>query len=72
MKTTLLKFVAANVARHRGPMTDLARDAGVSYGWLRLFAQGKIPNPGVRQVEKLAEHFAAKQPAATRKSRSVQ
>jgi hypothetical protein len=57
---TLLDEVRGQVAAHvqRGEMlTDLARDAGVRYSWLRMFANGSIPNPGVVQIERLRAHF---------------
>jgi len=36
---------------------DLAEAINVSETWLRLFARGKIPNPGVMTVEALSKYL---------------
>ena len=57
----LLAWVTSRVAQHMasgGSLAALARDSGVRYSWLRTFANGGIPNPGVQMVQRLADHFA--------------
>lgn len=36
----------------------IAEDLNVSETWLRLFARGKIPNPGVMTVEALSKYLS--------------
>ena len=67
MTTPILDFVRARVDAYQASgdsLTDLARAAGVPYSWLRMFASGRIPNPGVRPIQKLADHFNAEAKAA--------
>lgn len=33
------------------PLARIARAAGVKESWLRMFARGEIPDPGVRKVD---------------------
>ena len=45
------------------PLTEVARQSGVGYEWLRKFAADDIPNPGVTHVQRLHD-FLAKQQVA--------
>ena len=40
-------------------IAKIAEDCDVSEGWLRLFARGKIENPGVATVECLHKYLSA-------------
>jgi hypothetical protein len=57
MNTDLLSYVTGRLAEYRGPLADLARDAGVPYSWLLMLHRGEIPNPGVRSIQRLADYF---------------
>jgi hypothetical protein len=35
----------------------MAKEAGVQESWLRMFMRGKIPNPGVRQFERVRAYL---------------
>ena len=49
---TLDDLIAA-AQRHKGDWVALASEADVSYSWLCKFAQGHIPNAGLRTLGKL-------------------
>jgi hypothetical protein len=57
MQEDLLGYVQKHIADYKGSITALAREVGVKPSWLRMFAIGSIPNPGVKQVQLLAAHF---------------
>lgn len=38
----------------KGQWPSVAERTGVSYSWITKFAQGRIPNPGVATLRKLA------------------
>lgn len=42
-----------NYGRYR----QVSEQSGVSYEWLIKFVNGKIPNPGINNVEKLRQFF---------------
>lgn len=56
---TLLEETRARLdALPRGTtLTEVHKGCGVSIAWLSRFASGKMPNPGVIQVEKLCEYL---------------
>lgn len=59
--TPILDFVRQHLDAYLaggGSLAPLARKVGVQYSWLRMFAGGHIPNPGVLPMQKLADHFA--------------
>ncbi len=39
------------------PLRMISAGSGVSFHWLATFSQGRIPNPGVRNLQKLADYF---------------
>lgn len=39
---------------------EIASAAGVSQAWLSRFKTGKIPNPGVRQVQAIYDYLSAR------------
>lgn len=39
----------------------IAEDTKIAEGWLSMFGQGKILNPGIRQVQTLYEYLSKKQ-----------
>jgi hypothetical protein len=58
MKTDLLTFVLSQLARESVHVPTVSKATGISVQWLYQLRGGKIPNPGVRQVQLLAEYFA--------------
>lgn len=40
------------------PLPQIAKSAGVGYEWLKKFASGDIPNPGIMHVQKLHAFLA--------------
>ena len=56
---SLLAFVRRELPRHlkRANVRQLAEAAGVEKWWLAKLAAGKIEDPGVKKVEKLAAYF---------------
>lgn len=49
----LLKDVIDALNARKGDWPAIAVQADVSYSWLTKLAQRKIPNPGVRTIERL-------------------
>ena len=46
--------------RLRDPDADLrviAEGAGVGYSWIRMFARGRIPDPGYSRIRALNDYF---------------
>ena len=43
---------------------EIAKGAGVGLEWLTKFAQGRIPDPGIRRVEKLRAYLSQEKNAA--------
>jgi transcriptional regulator with XRE-family HTH domain len=52
---TLLDSVLAGLQAHKGKWPDLAREAGVDYSWLTKLAQGRINDPGIQKIQRLAD-----------------
>lgn len=53
-----------DLVRNRPPsltLKTLASEADVNYDWLKSFVTGRIPSPGVDNVEKLYTHMTGKQ-----------
>jgi len=44
----------------KGQWNRIARDTGLSFGWVRKFAVGQVENPGVLTLEKV-RHWLASQ-----------
>ena len=52
---SIYQYVMSELPKHEGKLTPIAKEAGVTYSWLRQVASGKIPNPGVIGVERVAK-----------------
>lgn len=52
---SIFSYVKTELPKHEGNLSVIAKEAGVKYSWLRQVASGKIPNPGVVGVEKVAK-----------------
>ena len=57
MTTNLLNFVLARLDRREPRWTDVARATGVPYDTLKKIATRRTPNPGVQNVQRLADFF---------------
>lgn len=58
MTTDILTPTLAELAARRGQWAAICRTTGLDYDWLTKLAQGRIADPGVRKIERLATHFA--------------
>lgn len=56
---SLLDYVQRELPRHleASSVRELAESAGVGVSWLAKFAAGKIPDPRVQRLEKLAAYL---------------
>lgn len=60
--TPILTFVKAELDARKGTWPAIAKqmrpDAPDSYySWMTKLAQGRIPDPGVNNIQELADHF---------------
>jgi transcriptional regulator with XRE-family HTH domain len=58
MTSDLLTPTLAELAARRGYWPDICRATGLDYNWITKLAQGRISDPGVRKIQRLATHFA--------------
>lgn len=58
MNEPLLKYVLENLNRSRGQLRTISDQTGVPYTTLRNIYKGVTPNPGVNQVQALADYFS--------------
>lgn len=58
MTHDLLTPTLAELAARRGQWPAICRATGLDYDWLTKLAQGRITDPGVRKIQRLATHFA--------------
>lgn len=54
---SVFTYVMTQLQEHKGSWPAIAQATGLDYSWLTKVAQGKIENPGVRQIEQLAAYF---------------
>ena len=67
--TPILQFVMVELAARKGQWPDIAKgiepDSWRSYySWLTKLAQGRIPDPSVNKIQRLADHFRSKKAKA--------
>ena len=53
MSTNIYQTVYGLSKAYKGDSRDLAKEAGVSYEWIRKFMTGQIKDPSVNRIEKL-------------------
>lgn len=41
-------------------LKQISRDLHISYGWLCMFHQGKIENPGIKHIQMLHDYLVEK------------
>jgi hypothetical protein len=56
---TLLNYVRRQLHDRKGEWPKIAKKTQLDYSWITKLAQGRIPDPGVNKVEKLADYFRA-------------
>jgi transcriptional regulator with XRE-family HTH domain len=59
---TLLETVLDGLKERNGDMARISRRTGLDYSWLTKLAQGRIKDPGVKKIERLAKDFEAHPP----------
>jgi len=59
---SLISEVRSGLQLNKGRWPLISKRAGVSYSWLTKFAQGRIANPGARQLESV--EAALREPVA--------
>jgi hypothetical protein len=64
MTSDLLTPTLAELAARRGQWPSICRATGLDYDWLTKLAQGRISDPGVRKIQRLAVYFASSTPMA--------
>lgn len=53
----ILQFIKDYLEAKRGHWPAIARDADVDYSWLTKVMQNKIPNPGIRELQKVLDYI---------------
>lgn len=72
---SLMSYVLKQLQARKGTWPSIAQEMEPKawksyYSWLTQFACGAIPNPGVRQVQRLADRFRAEN-ASKRKTKAA-
>lgn len=58
MEQTLLDFVLAELSERKGTWPEICNTVpGIDYSWLSKLANGQIPDPSVRRIQRLADYF---------------
>lgn len=57
MEIKIYEFVMASLKSSRIPWTQVSKETGVPYDTLKKIGSEVTKNPGVRQIEILAEYF---------------
>ena len=56
-ENTLLSLVLAGLQERKGDWPSIVEQTGLEYSWLTKLAQGKISDPGVKKIQKLADYM---------------
>lgn len=67
MERPILEFVMAELETRKGTWPSIAKEIEPDswesyYSWLTKLAQGRIPDPSVNKIQRLADHFRAERP----------
>lgn len=57
MAEKLLDYVLKQLQANKGSWPTIARITELDYSWLTKLAQGKIDDPSVRKIQRLADFF---------------
>lgn len=60
MKTKFDATIRTKLEARRGDWAEISQRSGVSHSWLSKFVNHKIPNPGLRTLEKLEAALSGK------------
>lgn len=58
MTSSLVEQTRASLTRYHGRYPEIGRKAKLSYSWVTKFAQGRVPNPTIRNIEALRKTLA--------------
>lgn len=58
MSNDLLTLTLSELRSRRGSWPAICRDTGLDYDWMTKLAQGRISDPGIRKIQRLADYFA--------------
>lgn len=53
----LLDYVQEELQARKGAWPAVARETDLDYSWLTKLAQGRIPDPSVNKIQRLADYF---------------
>lgn len=53
----ILDFVLGELQSRRGTWRRISVDTHLDYSWLTKLGQGRIPDPSVNKIQRLADHF---------------
>ena len=56
---TYAETIRDELLKRRGDWPAICAKTALSYWWVTKFAQGRIGNPGVRNLDTLRQHFDA-------------
>jgi len=57
MSEKLLDYVLKQLQTSKGSWPSVAKNTDLDYSWLTKLAQGKIDDPSVRKIQRLADYF---------------
>lgn len=57
MNTSLLEFVVDGLQRRKGGWSTIASETGIPYSTVGKIARKEIADPGIRSIERLANHL---------------
>lgn len=58
MSTKFDDAIRVHLVSCKGDWLEIAKQAGVSHSWMSKFVNNRIPNPGLRTLERLADALA--------------
>lgn len=53
----MLTFVISELQARKGQWPAICKATGIDYSWMSKLAREEIPEPGIKKVQKLADHF---------------
>jgi hypothetical protein len=57
MNQPLLPYVLDELHSRKGQWPSIAKNTELEYSWLTKLAQGRIPDPSVNKIQRLADYF---------------
>lgn len=57
MENYTTETLIARLQQTKGNWRVICAETGLGYSWLTKFAQRQIPNPGIKRLEILRQHF---------------